>query len=173
MKRGPKKTPTKILQMRGSWRAGLRTDEPRLSAVRLGAPAWLAAEAKPTFESLADIVYGMGTSSSADVFALTLLAESITLYQKATADVVANGCAAATKTGGTKTSAWLTARVALFAEISRGFSWFGMTPSDRPNVTALPHAVPDDDALEAIAHNYMREFHEREKRGKRKYQKPA
>ena len=51
-KRGPAKTPTAILERRGSWRAKERTGEPEFEDDVPQCPLWLRAEAKEAWEEI-------------------------------------------------------------------------------------------------------------------------
>jgi phage terminase small subunit len=50
-KRGPQPTPTKILQLRGSWRAKKRPANVSQTPLKSHAPAWLDAEAKKIWKA--------------------------------------------------------------------------------------------------------------------------
>ena len=63
---GPPPEPTKILQLRGSWRAKTRTGEPTCSDPL----PERAADAAPTWESLREMLGGMGVATKADSGAL-------------------------------------------------------------------------------------------------------
>ena len=69
-KRGPAPTPTKILEVRGSWRAGARQDEPQPEAKRPVCPAWLMPEAKRAWRELAPQLDRMGVLGKCDRNAL-------------------------------------------------------------------------------------------------------
>lgn len=169
MKRGPKPTPTKILQLRGSWRAN-RPDEPQGQLVRLEPPAWLLPDAKDAFAELAEVIYGLGVSTKADVLALAMLAESIILYRKATEELVRDGLSTATETGGRKSHPALIARSQAWSEIARGLAMFGLDPGDRARASkAGPPAELDEDTLADMGAALMEKLRQKgaKRRGKR------
>ncbi len=51
--RGPKSTPTKVLEMRGSWRGAARSDEPEPEPGKPPCPSWLSKEAKAIWKKVA------------------------------------------------------------------------------------------------------------------------
>ena len=69
-KRGPTPTPTKILKLRGSWRADGRGEEPEPSNEIARCPAWLSYAAKGIWKKTTELLDGMGILSSTDVNAL-------------------------------------------------------------------------------------------------------
>ncbi len=69
--RGPKPTPTKILQMRGSWRATQRQAEPTVEAKIPPRPAWLTTpEEKKIWRALTTRLHAAGLLSEVDQHAL-------------------------------------------------------------------------------------------------------
>jgi len=69
-KRGPAPTPTKILKMRGSWRADGRGEEPEPSSEIIRCPAWLSHEAKGVWKQTTELLDEMGILSNTDTNAL-------------------------------------------------------------------------------------------------------
>lgn len=70
-KRGPAATPTKILKLRGSWRAKDRKNEPQPKAGHPRCPAWLKPEAKAAWKELVEVLDHMQILTLADRGALT------------------------------------------------------------------------------------------------------
>jgi P27 family predicted phage terminase small subunit len=84
--RGRKPTPTKLLELRGSWRAKTRKDEPQPSAKgatptapKLPCPAWLDDEGKQVWRTLIKQLGDMGILESIDALALGRYCQ---LYQR-------------------------------------------------------------------------------------------
>jgi len=152
-KRGPKPTPTRILQLRGSPVAKRRPAEPQLALCRLEPPAWLCDEAKPIFTELAQIIYDMGVSTRGDSLALGLLAESFALYIVASEELMRDGISTATESGTRKSNPALAARAVAWAEIARGLAWFGLSPSDRTRASKAGEET-EDDKLAAILERF-------------------
>ncbi len=72
-KRGPKPVPTKVLEIRGSWRGKQRARvEPRPSAMpeRFEAPEWLSPEAKKVWVRVIRYLRPIGLMTKADVNAM-------------------------------------------------------------------------------------------------------
>ena len=69
-KRGPARTPTNILKMRGSWLADTRVDEPQPEKGRPTCPAWLDKEAKRYWREIAPQLETMGILGKCDRGAL-------------------------------------------------------------------------------------------------------
>lgn len=69
-RRGPAPTPTKILQLRGSWRGSVNPAEPRPPVERPTAPAWIPADARAAFDVLAAQLAEMGIVGAVDGNAL-------------------------------------------------------------------------------------------------------
>ena len=74
-KRGPKPTPTKILQNRGSWRGKKNPNEPRpeLATVETPPPSWLNPQAKEHWQEISEFLCVRGLLTVADRPALALL----------------------------------------------------------------------------------------------------
>ena len=68
--RGPARTPTKILEMRGSWRAKARAGEPKPERMRPRCPRWLSAAAKRAWRRLMPQLEQMGILGRCDREAL-------------------------------------------------------------------------------------------------------
>lgn len=69
-RRGPAPTPTRILQLRGSWRGHANPAEPRPPVEVPKAPAWIPAEARSAFDLLAAQLAEMGVLGAVDAGAL-------------------------------------------------------------------------------------------------------
>lgn len=70
MARGRKPTPTKLLELRGSWKAKTRPDEPQLPALTPTCPAWVQAEAQTIWELLLEVLTPTGMLTRVDHLAL-------------------------------------------------------------------------------------------------------
>jgi len=66
MARGPKKTPTAILKMRGAWRAKTRTGEPKPSASQLDSPEFLGPREKIIFDQMSEALFRVGVLTEID-----------------------------------------------------------------------------------------------------------
>jgi phage terminase small subunit len=69
--RGPKRTPTKILKMRGSWRANAREGEPIPASKAPPCPRWLTEKAeRSVWRTLVARLMALGIIGEIDQFAL-------------------------------------------------------------------------------------------------------
>ncbi len=87
-KRGPKPTPTKVLEMRGSWRASARSDEPQPEPGKPQCPSWMSAEQKRVYRRLARGLQDMGVLAKIDRDVLTRY--TVTFVQWMDAEKVLN-----------------------------------------------------------------------------------
>ena len=69
-KRGPPRTPTKTLKMRGSWLAATRTDEPTPPDGKPVQPAWLTPGGKRCWKHIVPMLDAMGLLAGTDQNAL-------------------------------------------------------------------------------------------------------
>ena len=66
MARGPKKTPTAILKMRGAWRAKTRTGEPQPNTTQLDSPEFLGPREKIIFDQMSEALFRVGVLTEID-----------------------------------------------------------------------------------------------------------
>jgi P27 family predicted phage terminase small subunit len=71
-----------MLELRGSWRANARVNEPQPKSQRPPAPSWLKDDEKRVFETLADLLVGMGIATAADQITLARYAQLSVLYHR-------------------------------------------------------------------------------------------
>jgi P27 family predicted phage terminase small subunit len=86
-KPGPRPTPTRILELRGSWRAKKRPGEPQPGGVPQ-CPEWLSPEGKTAFEVVLRRLQTSQVATQADEEAIARYADLLVQYRKA-ADFVA------------------------------------------------------------------------------------
>jgi P27 family predicted phage terminase small subunit len=82
-KPGPRPTPTRVLRLRGSWRAKRNPKEPAPEVTKPAAPAWLSDDAKAVFEALAERLHASGVVTIADELALARYADLCVQYRRA------------------------------------------------------------------------------------------
>jgi P27 family predicted phage terminase small subunit len=90
-KRGPPRTPTPLLELRGSWRAGTRKGEPRPRRSRPRPPDWLSDDAKAVFVVLVRHLFPLGVVARLDEGALGRYADLFVQYRKASEWVTKHG----------------------------------------------------------------------------------
>lgn len=150
-KRGPKKTPTNILNQRGSWRGKAREGEPMPEVCLPPPPPWLGEKAAAHWPFIGRELEKMGLMSSADTLSLALLCDALADYLFASEMVTKSGggVARSEKTGGVyqlpfvkmKTNAW--ERV---VKISREF---GLSPASRAGLNTSAPEKKDGAILES------------------------
>jgi len=133
MARGPKPTPTKVLEMRGSWRAKHRrkkgefSPEPGLP----DCPEWLAGEARELFQALASDLNKHGIITKLDGLTLAHMCEAHCVFLKERARVLREGTVLRSKSGysyqNPRCAVMNKAQAAFMAGVQR----FGLSPADR------------------------------------------
>jgi P27 family predicted phage terminase small subunit len=139
---GPARTPTAILQARGSWRAADRAKtEPQDDVQAPAAPKWLSKEAKAHWKFIVPILLSRRTLSVADLGHLVGMCEWWAEYVRAAA----------------RLNTWRSRyyvnpvdhpRVRMrsaWEQYSKIAQRFGLTPADKTKVNAAPPAKPKVD----------------------------
>jgi phage terminase small subunit len=91
-KRGPVPTPTKVLNMRGSWRAKTRPQEPHaLPSEKPPCPAWLDADARKVWRVLIPQLARIGVLTRLDQHALARYCTLWIRWRKAETMLARNG----------------------------------------------------------------------------------
>ena len=123
---GPVKTPTKVLEMRGSWRADKRDGEPKPDATMPECPEWLLPDAVSKWDEITPQLHAMGVLGRCDGGALARYCQ---MWARWRAVEAGDGSA--------------TLSLKLAAALLRLEREFGLTPSARAGL-----AVPKDDDSE-------------------------
>lgn len=140
-KRGPKPTPTKVLEARGSWRARGRQGEPKpaLALTDQPAPGWISKQAKPHWQEISRMLVDTGILTAADRPALALLCDELAVYIHCR-DTCWNEGFEVECAGGWKRHPLATQKDKSWAAVLKMFAEFGLTPSSRSGIK-----VPDPD----------------------------
>lgn len=83
-KRGPQKTPTNILKLRGSWRADARVDEPEPSKKRPSCPNYISKYGKTVWRWLIPQLEQMGILGECDKNAIARYCQMVSQWRDAT-----------------------------------------------------------------------------------------
>jgi P27 family predicted phage terminase small subunit len=153
-KRGPAPTPTRLLALRGSWRAKVNPAEPRPEVARPDAPAWLSETARAAFDLLADQLHSVQLLTRLDENALVRYADLWASYRRCSEFIAKHGDvyvvrAKPTTEGeegraiGFKTYPQSRRMTALAAELLRLEREFGLTPAARSRLTSQVEAAED------------------------------
>lgn len=133
----PAKTPTAILDARGSWRAKTRPSEPKPVARKLRRPSWVMGPGAKHWDNIAEVLYGMRVTSQSDLLALVMLVEALGHYLECKRIIDEEGLMLKA-INGIKYKHPLCAEMrAAWKEVLQLLIQFGMTPSSRANVYAL------------------------------------
>ena len=144
---GPAPTPTRLLQLRGSWRARQRAAEPKPRRTRPRPPVSLPDEAKKVFITLARQLHSQHVAVAIDAQALARYCDLLVDYWKAAEFVAKHGAVypvrgKAGKDGepgqvlGFRPYPQAALKLALAGELLRLEREFGLTPSARTRVVA-------------------------------------
>jgi len=124
-RRGPARTPTKVLALSGSWRAKSRTDEPPADGKTPICPAWLGKHAKTTWRYIVPRLADMGVLGSTDRNTLARYCQLFVRWREAEA------------------SGDVTLSIKLSAHLLKLEREFGLTPSARAGL-AKPKDNPHE-----------------------------
>jgi len=143
-KRGPKKTPTRILKLRGSWLADTREDEPKLESDIPNCPVWVKGIARRKYKELTKLLNTMGVLTKIDRNALARYCDTWAWWREAREFIKKNGMVYVTYTGGDGNEKKIKyiqqfpqVNIAnkLAAQLGRLEAEFGLTPSARAGMT--------------------------------------
>ena len=76
-KRGRKKTPSRLLKLRGSRNANLRSGYPTVEPALPDCPAWLRERCGEQWQAVGEMLYAMGLMAAAFTPALALLSDAL------------------------------------------------------------------------------------------------
>jgi len=141
-KRGPKKTPTAVLKLRGSWRAEERKGEPQpeRGAARMHSPMPLTKDAHRMWRRLVPLLDTMGVLGKTDANALARYCETWVLWVQAKDWLVENGTTFPVRNADGKViDVKAFPQVAMVTKfesaLSRLEQQFGLTPSARAGLS--------------------------------------
>lgn len=139
-KRGPKPTPTKILEARGSWRAKTRKGEPRLDVAVCACPDWVTGLAREYWPQVSGALASAGVTTRLDAIELGLLVDALAEYIDARTDVARRGYMVRSLKGNTVPNPMLHVMHHAREFCLKMLRENGMTPSSRTGIQ-----VPDKD----------------------------
>jgi len=140
-RRGPRPTPTAILKLRGSRKLGSRAGAVEAPSSRPRRPANLSPGAARAWDRLVPALHDLGIIAQVDVTALTMLTETIALWEHATSEMNRIGMVV-TAGGRVRRNPYLLIAARAGDQLAKLLAEFGMTPSSRSRVqgTAAPVA---------------------------------
>lgn len=147
-KRGPKKTPTAVLKLRGSDEVRYRKDEPTLDLTRPVPPPTLTDAAREVWERTVDLLYQMGVTTDIDAATLARYSTGTVRFWAATKVLEEQGetYPLLDKEGNLRCymprpEVAIAAR--LMEQLLRIEVQFGMTPASRPDVKSMKKPAGD------------------------------
>lgn len=134
-KRGPARTPTNLLKVRGSWLAERREDAADIAPQLPPCPSWVRPEAAKHWDEIGGMLYGMGLMGAPYTLALALLVEALADYIRRAEQCETTPEVTETEKGsfphpifGMKDKAW--------DRVLKAAQQFGLTPATISQVTA-------------------------------------
>jgi P27 family predicted phage terminase small subunit len=136
--RGPAPTPTRILQLRGSWRGELNKNEPTAPTTPPAAPEWLDEEGRAEWDRTTAALAGMEILSSADRAVLAGLCQNWSLFVRVSKilngiDVPRTLCEA---------RPLISSAAEAYRNYAHACQQFGLSPSSRSRVQANVEKKP-------------------------------
>jgi len=141
--KGPARTPTKVLEMRGSSRAKSRKGEPEGPPGVPEPPKWLEGEARAEWDYLVPILETMRVLTRADRSALASLCEAWGEYRKCSDIVSAEGLTVVNARGNANRHPASVAQQEAWTRWFRLMERFGLTPAARAGM-AISTSKPDE-----------------------------
>ena len=147
--RGPAKTPTHILKLRGSWRADAREGEPTPDRSRPRCPIWLAKEAKRAWRELVPQLEHMGLLAKCDRNAIVRYCQTLAMWREAQEWLMEHGTVhpekdAAGRVVGLREYPHVARVIRLSEVLARLEKQFGLTPAARANLAVAKPEKPEE-----------------------------
>lgn len=146
MKRGPKPVPTKLKLARGSRRVGDRP-EPQPGRSRPTCPKPLTEAARHEWRQIAPKLERLGLLTEIDRSALALYCQAWGDWITARRVLKQSATVIKGPDGGLMLNPYLKVATTAARQMREFLGLFGMSPSDRTQVSAAPPTDPDDDDL--------------------------
>ncbi|WUI00218.1 phage terminase small subunit P27 family [Spirillospora sp. NBC_00431] len=156
-KRGPAKTPTQVAILHGYRKDRINHTEPRPAEIEIKAPAWLDASSRTVWRNLAPDLVRKGVLTGWDLEAFACWCDAVTRRRRAVKALRAEGEIISVpvynkngdQTGERLTrNPWLLVMRDADAQVQRIGARFGLTPSDRADLSiGEADRDPDEDLL--------------------------
>jgi P27 family predicted phage terminase small subunit len=132
---GRHKTPTSVLEQRGSWRAKLPNRQNEIEVPALPKPpkppAWLKTTAKPHWVRISKMLHARGLLAEIDTMALGLLCDRLADYLDLRERIEQDGWTTYNAEGGEATHPNVRAHSMAIKDVIQLAKLFGMTPTER------------------------------------------
>lgn len=143
-KRGPKKTPTATLKIRGSEVANERWNEPQPKGSIGGCPDWLNEHGKDKWGELIGVLQPLGLATEADRDALAGYCEAWQDFRDAMEAVAEYGAEIVGSKGNLVANPAVHRKQAAWARLNKLAGEFGLTPAARAGLHAVPQSTGAD-----------------------------
>ena len=148
--RGPKPTPTAVLNLRGSWRGKSRKGEPQPEVTIPDPPAVVTGRALEEWNRMAPILQATGCLTLADVAIFTIYCQAYADWQDALEQIIATGGPIVrAPTGFAMPNPYLTIRNQAAKHLLSSAAELGLSPSARTRIKAEPAATKDSSKIMA------------------------
>lgn len=141
--------PTQLKLARGSRRVTDRL-EPKPQVVRPTRPAQLSRTARSEWDRIAPELERLGLLTKLDRAALAANCQAYGLWVKAEKEAAVDGLVVKTKDGKLIQNPYLSIANKAMRQMHEFLVEFGLTPSSRTRVVAVPHTDPDDPKLRLL-----------------------
>lgn len=135
-RRGPKKTPTKVLKLRGSWRGKKRPAERTGAYKRPAMPQFLTGDARREWIRILPILEKMGVLAEVDRTMLALYCKCYAEWREA--DDLVKSLLIKTTGGNIIQHPALSIRTAAWERLRKICAEFGLSPSSRTGLAVTP-----------------------------------
>jgi P27 family predicted phage terminase small subunit len=139
------RTPTAILQARGSKLAKQRAGEPTLPCEVPPAPAWLDATARKEWKRLVKLLKDMGIITRIDRDLLAMLCGALSEYQAAVAEIAKGGAVVQGSAGSPVVSPWVRIRDKATEKVLQLAPHFGLSAATRPRLQVVTKPLEPDE----------------------------
>ena len=144
-KRGPKPTPTKILENRGSWRATVRSDEPTPDVKIPSAPTWLDREGRREWGRLTRELEKLGIVAQVDRSTLAAYCQAYANLYRAQKEIKVGGITTVSATGSVIKHPAMAVMEKAIDQILKGAALFGLSPASRVGLKSPSRKKEKDD----------------------------
>ena len=142
-KRGPKRTPTATLKLRGSRLAAGRTDTARVKAALPSMPRWLGTHAKTEWKCVAKPLRDAGILTELDRTALALYCCAVDDFLTCREIIAHDGSILTSAKGGRYVHPAVSMMQNAWSRVLKGGAEFGLSPTSRPSIYAVTPPPPD------------------------------
>ena len=142
-KRGPKRTPTATLKLRGSRLAAGRADNARVKAALPSMPRWLGTHAKTEWKRVAKPLRDAGILTELDRTALALYCCAVDDFLTCREIIAHDGSILTSAKGGRYQHPAVGMMTNAWSRVLKGGAEFGLSPTSRPSIYAVTTPPPD------------------------------